>query len=74
MPTRILYAVDTSTGQKYRLMTLHSDGSLTAEADDMTAAIPVLRDERGFSNEFIFETTKRRSNAYVRHVEEVVEE
>jgi hypothetical protein len=55
-------------------MTLHSDGSLTAEADDMTAAIPVLRDERGFSNEFIFETTKRRSNAYVRHVEEVVEE
>lgn len=74
MTTRILYAVDTSTGERYRLMTLHPDGSLTAEADDMAEAIPVLRDERGLSNEFIFESTRRRSNAYVRHVEEIIEE
>ncbi|MFI0419453.1 hypothetical protein [Spongiactinospora sp. 9N601] len=71
MPTRILYAVDTSTGEKFRLMTLHPDGSLTAEAPDMAEAIPVLK-ARGLSNEFIFERTKRRSNAYMRHVEEVV--
>jgi hypothetical protein len=54
-------------------MTLHPDGSLTAEAEDMAEAIPVLQG-RGLSNEFIFERTKRRDNAYVRHVEEVVEE
>ncbi|HEY0691561.1 MAG TPA: hypothetical protein VGD71_21285 [Kribbella sp.] len=54
-------------------MTLHPDGSLTAEADDMAEAIPVLQG-RGLSNEFIFETTKHRDNAYVRHVEKVVDE
>ncbi|MEV6827399.1 hypothetical protein [Amycolatopsis sp. NPDC051102] len=61
------------TGEKIRLMTLHSDGSLTAESDDMAEAIPVLQG-RGLSNEFIFDRTKRRDNAYVRHVEEVVED
>jgi hypothetical protein len=54
-------------------MTLHPDGSLTAEADDMAEAIPVLQG-RELSNEFIFEWAKRRDNAYVRHVEEVVDE
>lgn len=73
MPTRILYAVVAATGERFRLMTLHPDGSLTAEADDMVDAIPVLQG-RGLSNEFIFESTKSRDNAYVRHVEEVADE
>lgn len=67
------HAVIAATGGRFRIMTLHPDGSLTAEADDMAEAIPVLQG-RGFSNEFIFETTKRRDNAYTRHVEEVVDE
>ncbi|RBQ13835.1 hypothetical protein DP939_43875 [Spongiactinospora rosea] len=71
MPTRILYAVDTATGERYRLMTLHPDGSLTADAPDMVEAIPIFQ-ARGLSNEFIFERTRRRSNAYIRHVEEVI--
>lgn len=73
MPTRVLYAVIANTGQRFRLMTLHPDGSLTVEADDMADAVPVMQ-RRGLSNEFIFETTKQRDNAYVRHVEEVVED
>jgi hypothetical protein len=73
MPTRKLYAVDTSTGERYELLTLHPDGSLTAEADDMAEALPVLRGN-GLSNEFIFEYMKRKSNAYVQHVEEIVDE
>ena len=74
MSTRILYAVENSTGEKFRLMTLHSDGSLTADASDIAEAIPVYRDEFGFSNELIFEYTKRRGNGYVRYVEETVED
>jgi hypothetical protein len=73
MPTRRLYAVDASTEKRYGLVALHPDGSLTAEADDMAEAIPVLR-QRGLSNEFIFEYIKRRDNAYMRHVEEIVDE
>jgi hypothetical protein len=57
----------------YELVTLHPDGSLTAEADDMAKAVPVLQ-KRGLSNEFVFEYIKRKSNAYVRHVEEIVDE
>ncbi|MEV4052803.1 hypothetical protein AB0J55_16600 [Amycolatopsis sp. NPDC049688] len=74
MTTRILYAVDTSTGERLRLMTLHPDGSLTAEASYIAEAVPVYRDKHGFSDEFIFEYTKRRGNGYVRYVEETVED
>ena len=73
MPTRKLYSVIRSTGKKYPLLTLHPDGSLTAEAEDMAEAIPVLRRE-GLSNESIFEDMKRRSNAYVQRVEEIADE
>jgi len=74
MPTRKLYTVIIATGERHELLTLHSDGTLTAEVEEMVEAVSILHDRRGLSNEFIFEYMKNQANAYVKRVEEVVED
>ncbi|MDP9793177.1 hypothetical protein J2S43_001689 [Catenuloplanes nepalensis] len=74
MPTRRLYAHVHSSGNRYPLLTLHADGSLTADDDEMADAIAGLRDTHGLSNEAIFHYMKNKANAYVKHVEEIEDE
>ncbi|MBX9388385.1 hypothetical protein ACFPZ0_03085 [Streptomonospora nanhaiensis] len=66
---RVLYMQDRRTRETRPFLTLHDDGSLTTDDPQMARAIPRMRKNHGWSNEYIFGFWKTKGNAYVRYFE-----